>query len=220
VITLIYFWNIKLIFLPLAIFHMAFDRFVLKRNSEIKFFKLLGTGRGETFTPRDGDPKRWGLLIVIPKDAAPKFHNSSLINSWRKFASSEFHAVLQPISSHGSWSGEKPFSADQIMSWDGPVAAITRARIKWNLNQVFWRAVPPVNIALKAAPGLRSAIGIGEAPIGLQGTFSRWDSAEAVKTFAYKGAAHMQAIQSTKDLNWYAEELFARFAIISEHGVL
>jgi hypothetical protein len=30
----------------------------------------------------------------------------------------------------------------------------------------------------------------------------------------------VQAIQSTKDLNWYAEELFARFAILSEHGVL
>ena len=199
---------------------MAFDRFVLQRNQEIKFFKLLGTGRGETFTPKDGDPTRWGLLIVIPKEKAPDFHNSSLINSWRKFAKSEFHAVLQPISSHGSWSGQEPFSVDQIKDWEGPVAAITRARIKWNLNRVFWRAVPPVNIALKATPGLRSAIGIGEAPIGLQGTFSRWDSAEAVKTFAYKGAAHAQAIQSTKDLNWYAEELFARFAIISEHGVL
>ena len=199
---------------------MAFDRFVLQRNQEIKFFKLLGTGRGETFTPKDGDPTRWGLLIVIPKEKAPDFHNSSLINSWRKFAKSEFHAVLQPISSHGSWSGQEPFSVDQIKDWEGPVAAITRARIKWNLNRVFWRAVPPVNIALKAAQGLRSAIGIGEAPIGLQGTFSRWDSAEAIKTFAYKGASHVQAIQSTKDLNWYAEELFARFAILSEHGVL
>ena len=30
--------------------------------------------------------------------------------------------------------------------------------------------------------------------------------------------AHIAAIQATKDLDWYAEELFARFAIIKEHG--
>ena len=81
-----------------------------------------------------------------------------------------------------------------------------------------WHAVPPVTVSLKSSPGLLSAIGIGEAPIGLQGTFSRWESGAALRTFAYQGQAHIAAIQATKDLDWYAEELFARFAIIEEHG--
>ena len=77
----------------------------------------------------------------------------------------------------------------------------------------FWRSVPPVTISLKSAPGLVAAIGIGEAPIGLQGTFSLWESAAAIRDFAYKGAAHQKAIADTSAYKWYSEELFARFAV-------
>ena len=197
---------------------MAIDRITLRRSKKVTFFKSLGSGKGETFTPKDADAKRWGLLVVIDSSEADAFDKSSLISSWRKISTAEYRAVLQPISSHGMWSKRKPFDANQISNWQGPIAAITRARIKWSMNSKFWRAVPPVTISLKSSPGLLSAIGIGEAPIGLQGTFSRWESGAALKTFAYQGQAHIAAIQATKDLDWYAEELFARFAIIEEHG--
>ena len=197
---------------------MAIDRITLRRSKKVTFFKSLGSGKGETFTPKDADAKRWGLLVVIDSSEADAFDKSSLISSWRKISTAEYRAVLQPISSHGMWSKRKPFDENQISNWQGPVAAITRARIKWAMNQKFWRAVPPVTVSLKSSPGLLSAIGIGEAPIGLQGTFSRWESGAALRTFAYQGQAHIAAIQATKDLDWYAEELFARFAIIKEHG--
>ena len=197
---------------------MALDRITLKRNKKVTFFKSLGSGKGETFTPKDADAKRWGLLVVIDSADVDSFDSSSLISSWRKISTAEYRAVLQPISSHGEWSKRNPFDENQITNWQGPVAAITRARIKWRMNSKFWRAVPPVTVSLKSSPGLISAIGIGEAPIGLQGTFSRWESGAALRTFAYQGQAHIAAIQATKDLNWYAEELFARFAIIEEHG--
>ena len=217
-IVLVYFWKINLRSLPIAILHMAVDRLALSRNKKVTFFKSLGSGKGETFTPKDADAKRWGLLVVIDSSEADAFDKSSLISSWRKISTAEYRAVLQPISSHGMWSKRKPFDENQISNWQGPVAAITRARIKWAMNQKFWRAVPPVTVSLKSSPGLLSAIGIGEAPIGLQGTFSRWESGAALRTFAYQGQAHIAAIQATKDLDWYAEELFARFAIIKEHG--
>ena len=197
---------------------MAIDRISLKRNKNVTFFKSLGSGKGETFTPRDADSKRWGLLVVIDSTDLDSFDASALISSWRKISIAEYRAVLQPISSHGMWSKRKPFDANQISNWQGPVAAITRARIKWSMNSKFWRAVPPVTVSLKSSPGLLSAIGIGEAPIGLQGTFSRWKSGAALRSFAYQGQAHIAAIQATKDLDWYAEELFARFAIIEERG--
>jgi hypothetical protein len=83
----------------------------------------------------------------------------------------------------------------------------------------FWRAVPPVTKSLHESPGLISAIGIGEAPIGLQ-TFhlARWRI--YFREFAYKGEAHTKAIAATAEHNWYAEELFARFAVINESGSL
>lgn len=84
----------------------------------------------------------------------------------------------------------------------------------------FWRSVPPVTVSLKSATGLISAIGIGEAPLGLQGTFSIWESSAAVRAFAYQGEAHKAAIAATARERWYSEELFARFAVISESGSL
>ena len=132
---------------------------------------------------------------------------------------SEFRAVLSPISSHGQWAGKQPFSPS-VKDWDGQVVAITRARIKWNHNLRFWRSVPPVTLSLQSAPGLIAAIGIGEAPIGLQGTFSLWESAAAVKEFAYRGAAHQKAIADTSRYNWYSEELFARFAVVDLRGLI
>ena len=73
-------------------------------------------------------------------------------------------------------------------------------------------------MSLKSAPGLVAAIGIGEAPIGLQGTFSLWESSAAIREFAYKGAAHQKAIADTATYNWYSEELFARFAVKDMRG--
>jgi hypothetical protein len=54
----------------------------------------------------------------------------------------------------------------------------------------------------------------------LQGTFSLWESATAIKNFAYKGTAHQKAIADTATYDWYAEELFARFAVKDMRGTI
>jgi hypothetical protein len=181
----------------------------------IKPYKSLGTGKGETFTPVDANSLRWGLVAQV--NDLDAFDQSMVVKRWRKNSIGEFRAVLEPISSHGKWAGKEPFVAS-VKDWTGPVAAITRARIKWHQNFRFWSSVPPVTISLKSAPGLMAAIGIGEAPIGLQGTFSLWESSAAIKDFAYKGAAHQKAIADTATYNWYSEELFARFAVKDMRG--
>jgi hypothetical protein len=58
-ITVVYFWRIKMVFLPIAIVFMAINKIQLKRLSGISFIKMLGTGKGESFTPKDADPTRW-----------------------------------------------------------------------------------------------------------------------------------------------------------------
>ena len=212
-----YFWRIKPSAVPFAFLAMAIDRFALSRSANVGFYKSLGTGKGETFTPSDANTLRWGLIAQVNDIEA--FDHSLVVKRWRKNSVDEFRAVLEPISSHGQWAGKEPFVAS-VKDWTGPVAAITRARIKWHQNFRFWSSVPPVTISLKSAPGLMAAIGIGEAPIGLQGTFSLWESSDAIKNFAYKGAAHQKAIADTATYNWYSEELFARFAVKDMRGTI
>ena len=218
-ITTVYFWRTKAVFIPLAIIFMAINKIQLKRLSSITFIKLLGTGKGESFTPKDADPFRWGMLLTISENQIDVVDNSFVVKSWRKICTSEYRVILKPISSHGFWSGKQPFSLDKF-EWNGKIAAVTRARIVWRKNLVFWRAVPPVTESLHQSPGLINAIGIGEAPIGLQGTFSIWKDAASLRDFAYKGQAHSEAIRATSANRWYSEELFARFAVIEERGML
>jgi hypothetical protein len=218
-ITTVYFWRIKTIFLPLAIIFMAINKIQLKGLPGISFIKMLGTGKGESFTPKDADPTRWGILVTINENQISNLDKSFVIKSWQKICKKEYRIILKPISSHGFWSGEQPFLVEKF-DWSGKIAAVTRARIVWRKNLIFWRAVPPVTESLHQSPGLLNAIGIGEAPIGLQGTFSVWKDAASLRDFAYKGAAHSEAIKATSAQQWYSEELFARFAVIEERGML
>lgn len=217
-ITALYLWKVSWGSTPRAVSHMATDQLRLRLNKDVSFFKLLGTGKGESFTPSDADLTRWGLLVTLDESALENFDNSAMINNWRKFSRSEYRIVLQPLSAHGKWSGKQPFSPIPIEGWDGSVAAITRARIKSGKNLLFHKSVPPVVADLHTSSGLEYAIGIGEAPIGLQGTFSLWKNNASLREFAYKGHAHTQAILATEREKWYSEELFARFAVIEQRG--
>ena len=218
-IVVAYFWQIEKKRIPFALSRMALNRRAVRAFPGVTFSKWLGCGTGERFTPSDADPLRWGILIVIEEDQVDAFDKSSVVTKWRKNSRSEFRALLSPISSHGQWSKKEPFSVSTKAS-DGAIVAITRARISFLGNFRFWKAVPPVTTSLHNSPGLISAIGIGEAPIGLQGTFSLWESGQALRNFAYKGEAHTQVIADTKKYQWYSEELFARFAVLELRGSL
>ena len=216
-VTVIYFWKLRKRKVGFALLHMALDRRVIRKFSGVRFAKMLGTGKGETFTPRDADAQRWGALAVIEKSQIDALDNSKIVKRWRKNSADEVRYLLDPISSHGLWAKTNPFAYSAVQT-DGEVIAITRARIKWFQNFRFWRAVPPVTQSLHSSLGLIKTIGIGEAPIGLQGTFSHWQTGAALRNFAYKGAAHQEAIAATERHQWYAEELFARFAVRDIRG--
>jgi hypothetical protein len=200
---------------------MAADRIALSRTPGLRFAKLLGTGSGRTFTPRDADLRRWGVLAVWDDvSAATAFEEGGVVATWQRFADEEWVARLRPLSARGRWSRQEPFGHPPPRPWAGPVAAVTRARLVPHRAARFWRAVPPVSTDLHQAPGLRLALGIGEAPLGLQGTFSVWSSSSALKAFAYDRAPHAAVIERTGREGWYAEELFARFAVLSTRGTL
>jgi hypothetical protein len=218
-VTVAYFFTIGRKSIPFAFLSMAIDRMRSRKFTGISFSKLLGTGSGRTFTPSDADLTRWGMVVVVDKNRVADFDSSAIVVNWRKRSTSEFRAVLSPLSSHGLWAKTNPFDfTAPLANPDAQIAAITRARIKWHQNFRFWGAVPPVVTDLHNSPGLITAIGIGEAPIGLQGTFSLWKSAAALRDFAYKGQAHQVAIKQTEAIGWYSEELFARFEVLELRG--
>ncbi|MBC7463317.1 MAG: spheroidene monooxygenase [Actinobacteria bacterium] len=223
-IAVIYFWKIRRRDVPFAIVRMALDRFALNRNRHIDFYKLIGCGRGENFLPGDADPLRWGLIVCIENEGLEQLDQSRTIARWRKRSLREFRAILNPVSSHGEWSGARPFdfrnAAQTQVSNSLGMAAITRAKIAWRHYPRFLRAIPPVNLEVQSAPGRIASFGIGEAPIGLQGTFSLWRSAADLRNFAYKGPAHAEAIAATEKFKWYSEELFARFEVQEIRGGL
>jgi len=221
VVASVHLWRVPSRAVPRALGYMAADRLRLARAPGLRFAKSLGTGTGRTFTLRDADPRRWALLTVWDDDAAAaRFDTGPVVTGWRRIAEEEWSARLRPLASRGRWSRREPFGSPAPFPWDGPVAAITRARlVPWRARR-FWRAVPPVSAELHRTPGLLLALGIGEAPLGLQGTFSLWRSAGALNDFAYQRPAHLDAVRRTGVENWYAEELFARFALLSSRGTV
>ncbi len=192
---------------------MAVGRRIARNIPGVSFAKLMGTGTGKTFTPTDADLKQWAVLFV--SDNYETVDSSRFIEGWKKRSTKIDRYLLNPISSHGKWSKQAPFEISAPSNSDGPIVAITRARLKWSQAIRFWRSIPPVVTDLHNSPGLLFSIGIGEAPIGLQGTFSVWQSGAALRDFAYKNAPHRAAIEDTKRFDWYSEELFARFELIN-----
>lgn len=214
-------WRVAPARVPAALVRMGRDRGAVRRTDGVRFAKMLGTGDGRTFTARDADPLRWGLLATwADADAARAFEDGPVARGWRRLAGEVLRLDLRPTVSRGRWSGRSPFGDPVPVRGDGPVVAVTRARLRARSAARFWSAVPPVSLELHRSPGLRAAVGIGEAPLGLQGTLSLWESAEALRAFAHRGAAHREVVARTPREDWYAEELFARFAVVGHAGTL
>jgi len=219
--VLLHVWRVPGRQVPAAVSRLALDRRLLRRTPGLSFAKGMGTGDGRTFTVRDSDPRRWALLTTWQTiSAAEGFATSPVVLAWSRLAEESWRVDLRPLASRGRWSRQEPFGDPVPQRWDGPVAALTRARLVLRRAAAFWRAVPPVSADLQGAPGLRLALGVGEAPVGLQGTFSLWDSASALRRFAYEQPAHVEAVRRTATDGWYAEELFARFAVLASAGTL
>lgn len=219
--VLLHLWGVAPLAVPRALLRMATARSLLRNTPGLRFAKLLGTGDGRTFTVRDADPRHWGMVTAWDDEhAAREFaagHHRA-VESWQRIADEQLLVQMAPIASRGTWAGRTPFGDPTPRPTAGPVASITRARIAARKTMTFWRAVPAVSADLHQVDGLRLAVGIGEAPIGLQGTFSLWRDSAALNEFAHRRQPHQEVVCRTPLEDWYVEELFARFEVLAVDG--
>jgi hypothetical protein len=213
--TSLHVWRVAPAAVPAALWRMARDRSPARAGA--RFVKLLGTGTG--FGPVPPDPTRWAALTVSD-GPAPDFPG------WARIAVASCRLDLLPLASRGTWGGREPFTPAPPRPPDRPdpaVLALTRARLRPRRTPTFWRAIGPVAAGLAGRTGLLAAFGIGEAPIGWQGTVSVWRRPADLIQFAYRHPEHLRAIDRTGATGWYAEELFARFAVtgvVGDTGVI
>jgi len=218
-------WGVPAARIPQAVAAMARDRRPVAQAPGHTFHKLLGTGDGRTFTIRDADPRHWALLVCwSDARAADLFEGSAVVRRWDGWAANggeRLRLAMTPLASKGRWDERQPFGDPAPTEPHvGPVAALTRARLRPRLTPAFWRAVPEVSDRLHSSPGLMTSLGIGEAPVGRQGTFSLWESSAALAAFAYGSPEHRRVVAKTRQVGWYSEELFARFAVVEALGSL
>lgn len=208
--------------IPFAFLGMAILRIPLLLNTHCKFWKLMGCGK-DANVDEAPDFRHWAILTTWEtKQACDDFMQNSFVMKWfRFFGFEEFIVLLDPLMSHGFWSGKQPFNTENNTKNDeGPVAVITRAAIRFDKLREFRNNIKRAANDMRKAEGFMLSAGIGENPFLDQATFSIWDSAAHMKDYAYKSVNHSDIIKLTRARKWYKEELFARFKIIEIRGVL
>jgi hypothetical protein len=183
----------------------------------LRFARVLGSGRDGGFGLAPGLDHQGLIGFFDDEDSARAFaQEAPVMRAYRDHASESLVALLRATSCRGCWSGAS-LAVTASAQADAPMAALTRASIRLRHAARFWRHAPATHEGIARAEGCRLAVGLGEAPLLRQATFSLWDSAQAMDAYARSGA-HLAAIQGAYQQGWFSESMFVRFAPISIEG--
>jgi spheroidene monooxygenase len=206
----------------------AFSRLVrgpqaLRSVAGLKMAKVLGSGREGGFGLAPSATHQGLFCVFDGQDRAADFlADSAIVAAYRRHAREFCSVLLRPTSSRGSWDG----LSLSVAAVDGssaqadpsrPVAALTRASIKAVRAWDFWRMTPAAQRSLEHAEGCRLSVGLGEAPLLRQATFSIWDSTAAMAAYARQGA-HQAAILASLNGQHFSESMFVRFDVLQIRG--
>lgn len=189
----------------------------LRRVPGLRFAKVMGSGHDGGFGLRPSVSLQ-GLFAVFDSDdaAAAFIAQAPLVHAYRDRARELLWLRLAPYACRGAWNGHTLQPAVDAPA-DGPIAALTRASIRPLAAASFWRHAPSSQAGLSNATGCRLAVGLGEAPLLRQCTFSVWDSTAAMDAYARSGA-HLAAIRASVQLGFFSESMFVRFVVRAMQG--
>jgi len=196
----------------------------VNRAPGVRWRKVLGSGHEGGFGLRPG-LNRLGLFSAFdgPEAARDWLDRSAEVEQWRTRAERWLTVLLEPVSSRGSWSGHTLTPptpvAQQALGASGGVriASLTRASIRPYQARRFWSLSPAAEASLARAPGCMLAVGLGEAPLLRQATFSLWQDQAAMDAYARSGA-HLDAIRQAYSQGFFSESMFARFRVLEVRG--
>ena len=193
----------------------------------LRFAKVMGSGHGGGFTARPSASHQGVIALFDGEATAREFAQGPRVAAMRARARSHWLGLLRVTSARGAWDG---------MAWQatgptalpgparpppgdagGPVAVLTRASIRPWRAAAFWRHAPPAQQALARASGCDLAMGLGEAPMLRQCTFSLWRDAPSLEAYARQGA-HQQAARSAQHDGFFSESMFVRMALLDADG--
>jgi spheroidene monooxygenase len=201
---------------------MGLARLALRRVPGIGAWKLMGAGSGEGFTPVPD----WGVVAVLatwPDLAAARsaVEDAPVFRRYARRASERFVLYLGTTSVRGRWGGATPFAVGATLGdgpSDGPVAALTRGTVRTRVLLRFWRQAAAISRRIGGDPNVVFKAGVGEVPWLHQVTFTVWPDARAMAAFARAEGSHAAAIRAVRAEGWFAEELYARFAVLGRAG--
>jgi hypothetical protein len=183
----------------------------------LRFARVLGSGRDGGFGLAPSF-ERQGLIAFFDDAASARafLAASPAVHARRERADECLAALLGVTSSRGTWGG-MTLAPGATHADDQPIASLTRAAIRPRHAKAFWRHAPASESSLALAPGCRLAVGLGEAPLLRQATFSLWDNAASMNAYAHQGA-HRAASRGAWQHEWFSEWMFVRFAPLAIEG--
>ena len=197
--------------------------------------KVMGSGHGGGFSLRPSATHQGLICTFSHLDLALKFLDGPAVQAYRSRARECWTGVLSVQSARGHWDKQawETSSAQALGVWgdqaaqgqglDGrpnrrPFAVLTRASIVPTKAMAFWRYAPAAQADLGQAPGCLLAMGLGEAPLVRQCTFSLWQDTAAMLAYAHQGA-HQVASAAAYKHQFFSESLFVRMQVLQMAGV-
>ena len=192
----------------------------LKNVDGLTFYKILGSGAKNGFSAKPNFGTYILLCVWETESQAETFFAENIFFKEYQERSSELMTVyMHSAEVHGTWDERQPFQKNAELAMDKPIIVLTRARIRFRKLLSFWSRVGSVSQSLENYEGLVLSIGVGEWPLIQQATLSIWKTQQEMMDYAYKNPKHREVVTLTRKLNWYKEEMFARFVPYKFVGV-
>ncbi|MEN9329380.1 MAG: hypothetical protein RLZZ484_568 [Pseudomonadota bacterium] len=192
----------------------------LKGTPGLLFSKVMGSGQDGGFSLRPSSSHQGLLCMFSNQSDAESFMSGPHVKACQERAKEHWLGMLRVTSSRGAWDQQAwditPNAEAQAAS-AAPFAVLTRASIRPAKAMAFWRHAPASQASLEQAPGCMLAMGLGEAPLIRQCTFSLWQDTQAMLDYAHQGA-HQSAIQAAYKQDFFSESLFVRMQVLRMQG--
>jgi spheroidene monooxygenase len=202
----------------------------IKQVPGLLFAKVMGSGHDGGFGLRPSASHQGWVCLFDTHAHARAFLAGSHVMAYRERAREYWTGLMAVGSSRGLWDGQ---AWEASPAWEvdaatpgavtatqrpAPVlATLTRASIRAASAMSFWRHAPAAQDSLGQAQGCLLAMGLGEAPLIRQCTFSLWQDTQAMLDYAHQGA-HQSAIQAAYKQDFFSESLFVRMQVLRMQG--